>query len=341
MELSVLIPARNEEWLSRTVADVLAHARAETEVIVVCDGEWANPPLEDHPRLRMIRTPAPIGQRAATNVAARMSNATYVLKLDAHCSMAEGFDQTLIDAARTLGPDVTQIPQMRNLHVFWRICKACGTRFYQGPMTAACDHCQSTEGYRREIVWQPRANTRTDSWRFDHTLHFNYWNGRFNRRSTRSDIEDVMSSVGACFFMRRDQFWRLGGLDESHGSWGQFGVEIACKSWLSGGRHVVNRLTWFAHLFRTQGADFGFPYPMRGSDQDKARAHSRQLWMENTWPGQTRPLSWLIEKFQPIPGWHLPEKEESPTARLDALAKVMAAGATFVPSAATRPSTAA
>lgn len=334
MDLSILIPARNEEWLSQTVADVLAHAKADTEVIVVCDGGWADPPLEDHPRLRVFRTPEPIGQRAATNVAARLSTATYVMKLDGHCSVADGFDQVLIDSARALGPDVTQIPQMRNLHVFWRICKACGTRFYQGPLRVPCEHCKATDGYRREIVWEPRANTRTDYWRFDHTLHFAYWNNHQGRKRM-GDIADVMCSVGACFFMRRDRFWQLGGLDEAHGSWGQFGVEIACKSWLSGGRHVVNRRTWFAHLFRTQGHDFGFPYPMKGSDQDRARAYSRQMWMENAWPGQVRPLSWLIEKFKPVPDWHDPIGAE-------ALAKVNAAGEAFsARAAAKQPSTAA
>jgi len=38
----------------------------------------------------------------------------------------------------------------------------------------------------------------------------------------------------------------LEGLDERHGFWGQFGTEISCKSWLSGGRQVVNKKTWFA-----------------------------------------------------------------------------------------------
>lgn len=303
MDLSVLIPARNEMWLARTVADVLAHAHAQTEVIVVCDGDWPDPPVVDHPRLRLVRLPAPIGQRAATNLAARMARGRYVMKLDAHCSVADGFDQVLIDTARELGPDVTQIPQMRNLHAFWRYCLTCGLQAYQGPLTAFCDACKAERQWRREVVWEPRKGTRTEDWRFDHTLHFQYKGG--TRKDQRHlPIRDVMSSVGACFFMSRDRFFALGGLDEAHGSWGQFGVEIACKSWLSGGRHVVNTHTWFAHLFRTQGADFGFPYPMSGAAQEKARIHSRGLWMGNRWPGQVRPLAWIIDHFAPVLDWH-------------------------------------
>src|SRR5262249_51215078 len=141
-------------------------------------------------------------------------------------------------------------------------------------------------------------------------LHFQYHGP--TAKGQRGEIADVMSSIGAFFCMRRERFFELGGLDESHGSWGQFGTEIACKSWLSGGRQVVNRRTWFAHLFRTQGGDFGFPYTLPNAQVEAARAHSRKLWLENTWSGQVRPLSWLLDHFAPIMGWHAPEKDETP-----------------------------
>lgn len=89
-------------------------------------------------------------------------------------------------------------------------------------------------------------------------------------------------------------------MDEAHGSWGQMGVELACKSWLSGGRQVVNKRTWFSHLFRTQDG-FGFPYPNPGILQ--AREYSKKLWLGGEWPNAVRPLSWLIEHFAPAPGW--------------------------------------
>lgn len=315
-DLSILIPARNEEFLARTIADVFEHARADTEVIAVLDGEWPNPQVPGHPKLRVTHSDAVIGQRAATNLAARMSTAKYVMKLDAHCSLAEGFDVELIRAGDELGHDVTQIPRMYNLHAFNWKCLGCGTETYQGPTLTACAHCaaKGAQGgpFERVIYWDryaggvPGKHVRSDFWRFDQNLHFQYWAGYGDRAASKDRIVDVMSSVGACFFMRRDRFHELGGLDEAHGSWGQFGTEIACKSWLSGGRHVVNKNTWFAHLFRTQGGDFGFPYPMRNADQEQARAHSRKLWIEGTWPGAKLPLSWLVEKFAPVPDWPAP-----------------------------------
>ncbi len=101
--------------------------------------------------------------------------------------------------------------------------------------------------------------------------------------------------------MRRDRFWELGGLEESIGSWGSFGIEVALKSMLSGGRHVVNKRTWFSHYFRVGGQSF--PYPMSGDAQELARERSRELWFSNAWSGQVLPLSWVLEKFWPIPQW--------------------------------------
>ena len=337
-DLSVLIPARNEEWLARTISDVLAHARADTEVIAVLDGAWADPQIPDHPKVRLTHSAGVIGQRAATNLAARMSTAKYVMKADAHCSFDEGFDVKLIQADEELGrPDVTQIPAMYNLHCFnWR-CQACGTETYQGPLPTLCATCAGSSAktpggpFERLIIWDRRRRkfrtskdegsggyVRTEFWRFDHMLHFMY-GGPVVKGQEKTELADVMSSVGACFFMRRDRFIEIGGLDERHGSWGNVGVEVACKSWLSGGRQIVNRRTYFSHLFRTR-ADFSFPYLMRGTDQERAREYSRRMWYGNAWPLQTRPLSWLIEYFAPIKGWH----DADGAARLR---DVMAAGA--------------
>jgi glycosyltransferase involved in cell wall biosynthesis len=296
-DVSVLIPARNEIWLKNTVEDVLTNKRANTNVIVVLDGQWADPGLVQHEDLTVIKTPASIGQRAATNLAARISDAKYVMKLDAHCAVAEGFDQVLMADCQ---PDWTVVPRMYNLHVFdWR-CTTCGKGTYQGPQPKICE-CGGQE-HVKDLVWKPRWNRETDFARFDNNLHFQYWGAYKARPESQADIADVMCCVGAGWFMERNRYWQLGGLDEAHGSWGQMGVELACKSWLSGGRQVVNKKTWFSHLFRTRD-DFSFPYPMKGSDQEYARVYSRDLWQNNKWPGQVHKFEWLLRKFSPVPGF--------------------------------------
>lgn len=299
-DLSILIPARNERWLTRTVRDVLEHAKGRTDVIVVLDGAWPEEPLPLHPRLHVIYHPAPVGQRAAVNEAARVSTARYVMKLDAHCALEDGFDLQLVAAAETLGRNVLQVPAQKNLHVFDWHCEGCGWSAYQGPTPPACPSCGGA--VKQRIVWKPRRGTTTTCWRFDETLHFQYWKEGQSRQT--GDYPETLSLLGACWFLDRQWFLdELDGLDEAHGSWGQMGTELACKAWLSGGRVVCNRTTWFAHLFRTQGGDFGFPYEIRHSEQEAARAYSRQLWLRRGWPKQTRTLYDLLAAFAPVPGW--------------------------------------
>ena len=332
--LSVLIPSRNEEFLERTITGVLQASEADTEVIVVLDGEWSVTPLQQHPRVTIVYLPESIGQRAASNLAAKLSKAKYIMKLDAHCILDQGFDRKLIEAHE---PGMTQIPRLYNLHAFNWKCKECGDETYQGPMPKKC-HAPDWEAidkaeekvkvgvedkknlpdkysancpgkdFERVIVWAPRDGKAvperrvSDFWRFDHTLHFQYWREFGKRAEGKGDICDVMGNLGACWFMERDRYWEIDGLDEDHGSWGQMGVEISCKTWLSGGRQVVNKNTWFSHLFRTQGGTFGFPYPQSAKAVGEAREHSKKLWMENTWDKQVHRLPWMINKFKP-PEW--------------------------------------
>jgi hypothetical protein len=126
----------------------------------------------------------------------------------------------------------------------------------------------------------------------------------------KSGLVETMTCIGCAFLMERDRFWELGGMDEGHGGdagWGQYGAELALKAWLSGGKMVTNTDTWISHLFRTGNFSLNnessFPYPISGTDQERAREYSRAMWFNNRWGKQVRPLSWLVEKFWPIPGW--------------------------------------
>ena len=303
-ELSVLIPARNEMWLSRTVQDLLANIEADTEIIVVLDGAWADPPLPVHPRLNVVYLGESIGQRAATNLACRLSQAKWVMKVDAHCAFDKGFDRKMLDAFKEAGDDVTMAPLMKNLHVFDWVCPD-GHRRYQGP-SGPCAECgKPTE---RDVVWIPKKRPESASFCFDPEPHFDY-NREFTKRpGWGGDLVETMSLQGSCFMLTAERYWALNISDESFGSWGSQGIEVACKTWLSGGRVLVNRATWYAHLFRTQGGDFSFPYPQSQETVDAAKAKARELFFRGRFPLQTRPLSWLVEKFWPIvpdkrPGW--------------------------------------
>lgn len=298
-DLSVLIPARNEMFLARTIQDILEHAETDIEIIAVMDGAFADPPVPQHPRVSLIHVPSSIGQRAATNLAARMARGEYVMKCDAHCAFDKGFDRIMLE---DMQPDVTMVPVMRNLHAFDWVCQD-GHRRYQGP-SGPCVECgQSTA---RDVVWIAKRRPQSTAYRFDSTMHFQYW-PEYKARQ-QGDLVETMSLQGSCFLMTMQKYFELNICDESWGSWGQQGVEVAVKTWLSGGRVLVNKRTWYAHMFRTQGADFGFPYPLSMDDVNRARNISRDILQGDKWEKAIHPFSWLLSKFSPVPDWSAPSK---------------------------------
>ena len=305
MDLSVIIPTRNEEFLQNTIDDVLANMRGRTEIIVILDGYWPEKAIPTHPDVTVVHHEESIGQRAAVNEGARISEAKYIMKLDAHCSISKGFDIKLMEDCEY---DWTVIPRMYNLWVFDWECMECGKRTYQAEgQPAKCKDC-GNEDFEKKMVWKEKRNPQSDFMRFNKDMNFKYWRAYKDRPESQGDICDLMSSIGACFFMHRERFWDMGGMDEGHGSWGQFGTEVACKSWLSGGRHVINKKVWFAHMFRT-GGGLSAPWPGIGKATQFAKKYSRNLWLNDNWDKAVHPLSWLIEKFEPIPDWHTPDSE--------------------------------
>jgi glycosyltransferase involved in cell wall biosynthesis len=271
MDLSVLVPSRNEMFLNHTIQDILEHAESDFEIIVVLDGYWPEEAVPDHKRVTTIYHSASIGQRAATNEAARLARGRYVMKCDAHCSFDQGFDVKMLS---DMQPGWTMVPLMRNLHVFDWLCRECGHRKYQSPTPDGCEKCGRP--VERDIVWRAKPNPKSTAMRFDRDLKFQYW-GAYKKRQ-EGDLVETMSLLGACWMVERERYFELGMCDEGHGSWGQMGTEVACKTWLSGGKLICNKRTWFAHMFRTQGGDFGFPYPLSGKATRRARKYSKRLW---------------------------------------------------------------
>ena len=287
--LSVLLPSRNEVYLEQTIRNVLANAEGEIEVLVALDGYLPDPPFDVHDnRALFYPIEKAIGQRAAINFLARQARGQYVMKLDAHCTVDKGFDVKL---AADCEYDWTVIPRMYNLDVTTfkpRLIEDFDTAVRRAKVH---DYLYIGINEKNELRTQY------------------YGGGCKTLHRSRKDIliDDTMSCMGPYFFMHKGRFWEQGGCDENHeGGWGQQAVEVACKAWLSGGSLKVNKKTWFAHWFR---AGSGWPYPISGRQVDRVRAYSKDLWMNNKWEKQTRPLSWLVEKFMdfipgaPLQGW--------------------------------------
>ena len=280
-DLTVIIPARNEQYLQQTVDSVLANIEADTEIIVILDGGWPVEPMPDNPRVTIIHHTEARGQRQSINEAARVAKGKYIMKLDAHCAVGPGFDSILIEDYQE---GWTVVPRMYNLDV---------------------------------DTWTPKLHKRTDymyiGMHSGHELRPEYYDYKDYKdeayrgiRQPDNDklIDETMCCMGPGWFLSVEQFWKQGGCDEGHGSWGQQSIEVSLKAWLSGNALMVNKRTWFAHWFRGGDDGVGFPYPNPGKDIAAARKYSKDLWLNNKWPLAVRKLEWLVDKFNP-PGWEM------------------------------------
>jgi len=66
---------------------------------------------------------------------------------------------------------------------------------------------------------------------------------------------------------------------------------------------LVTHKTWYAHMFRTQGGDFSFPYEQGGKAVSKTKKKTWDLFTNGGFHKQIHPVSWLVEKFWPVKGW--------------------------------------
>jgi hypothetical protein len=302
MSLSVIVPSRNEEFLRETVADILKNKRGETDIIVGLDGKWSNPSFPSNPDVTTIYYPESIGQRAMTNQCVKLSKAKYVMKVDAHCAFDEGFDVKMEEAFKEVGDNVVMAPGMRNLWCYDWKCYTCGKRTYQDTLPVCPPNERHPEpvNMRKKILWIPKTNPFSTAYCFTPEPHFQYHGDQ--KRKQVGDIVETMSLQGSAFMCTREKYWELGICDEAFGSWGSQGIEVACKFWLSGGRVLVNRKTWYAHMFRTK-PNFSFPYELSGRQTQHAKHLAKDLFFNNKWDKAIHSLSWLVEKFLPIPGW--------------------------------------
>ena len=309
MELSILIPSRNEMFLAKTIENILENIEADTEIIALLDGQWALPEVPQHERVNIIYVPESVGQRAGTNMACKLARGKFVMKVDAHCAFDKGFDRKMIEAFEKTGNNVIMVPIMRNLHAFDWKCHHCGWKKYQGPTPEKCGACGKSDKLRKKMMWVGKHNPQSTSYCFDSVPHFQYfedWKHRpqYIKDKEETGLTETMSLQGSCFMATRELYWDLRLSDEELGNWGNQGIELACKGWLSGGRVLVNHNTWYAHMFRTQGGDFGFPYHNGGRTVDTTKKNVWELFTQNKFHKQVHPVSWLVEKFWPVKGWN-------------------------------------
>lgn len=283
-KLTIVIPARHELYLAQTVADILAKATGDIEIVLVLDNYWPDPMIPDDPRLKVVHWSRRRGMRAAINAAAEIGTGEYLLKVDAHCMFAQGFDEVL---------------------------KAdCDDHWLVVPRRHALDADAWDVKDKPPVDYEYLAYPAIDE-NNQLGIHGRVWGSRaVDRRQYK--IDENMSFQGSCWFMKMEYFQKLiYPMDEEH--YGMFigePQELGLKVWLSGGQVMVNKNTWYAHLWKGQPyrekflKQMGFPYTRVGlKERAKGNAFSLDFWFNNRWTERKHDLEWLVDRFYPVPSW--------------------------------------
>jgi len=268
---TVIIPARNEIYLQKTIQSLLENSIGPIEILAVLDGYWeSSDNIVDEKRVNYLHFTQSKGMRDAINDAVNLAKGTYILKTDAHCLFAPGYD---VELKKHCGEHTVVVPRRHRLDPErWEIIRD-GRPPVDYEYLAFPDSSRGLFGVR----WEEKAIERKDIM-----------------------VDDLLSSQGSCWMMRKSHYEFMDGLEVD--KFGRFFLEfqeISLKTWLSGGTVLIDKNTYYAHWHKTEGRGYSM-----GKDERKKAVDFINLWIRGyRWHKQTNDFEWLINKFSPMPGW--------------------------------------
>lgn len=280
MKFSILIPARGEtkENLGRTLKSIYDNATGEFEVIVGLNGQpWTE--IEPYPNLRVIRLDDNIGIKGMINLLALLAKGKYIYKSDAHCSFSKGFDEVL---QQDMQDDWIVTPRFYVLD--GRTWGWQDDRFYDYFYLS----CPFTDpkGFRFKAGghWGERTKERLE--------------GMY---ALALAIDETPQIHGSGWMMTKDRYFELGGfpLQDPYGH-AQEPLWLALRNQLEGGKCMVNKNAWYAHLHQDSKS--------RGYSEDKNETEKTYNIVATTFMKDPRMMEWL-EKNMPMPSWNSDWKE--------------------------------
>ncbi len=255
--LSIIIPSCKDKYLQKTIDDIRKNARGEIQLVVVFDGFDQKITGAD----LILSNDRNRGLRYSVNRGASASSGEYIMKTDEHCAFAESFDVKLL---ADIEDNWVVTPSRYKLDVEkWEIMN--------GPPTDIDRLVTDRPDKIGGLEWRSRAIERKDIL-----------------------IDETMVFQGSCWVMSRKHWDWLGGLqEEGYGTFAQEPIEICLKTWLGGGRVVVNKKTWHAHKHRK----FGRAAQISSAEREAGNKYSMDFWLNNRWEKRIHDLEWLMQRF--------------------------------------------
>ena len=273
--LTIIIPSKQEKFLQQTILDVLKNVEGDIEIFPVLDG-YDIPEeeivIDERVKYLKLEPTSYTKKRQGINLAVSLSKYKFVMSLDAHCMMAPGFDTVL---KRDWQEKWVMVPRRHRLD--------------------AENWCLQSQVDKRPpidyeyIIFSQLLNNREG-------MHGFKWDER-TLNSWNTPIDDIIAFQGSCWLMSKDWFIKQRFMDLNYQGWGQEAEEICFETWKNGGRVVVNKNTWYAHLHK--GNKYGRMYWMSRDENRRSYAYSYKRWMIDNLDFTIS----LIKKFPRMPNW--------------------------------------
>lgn len=241
---TIIIPARDEPYLNRTLQSLLENATGRIEIIVILDG--CDYEVMKHSLIKVIRHKEPQGRRHSINEAAEQARGQYLFHIDAHCTMDEGYDTKLKCACDDRAIAVSVIRPLDPKT--WKLVEdnAAGTFAVHDKNFAE--------------IWSPNSKPL---------------------RSCKV-MEPTLTFIGLAWMIKKNYFWQLGGYDVSLGKYGYDGPEWSLKVWLHEkypGKVLLRTDVVCGHVFhRHKGTEFTSDAKVSGMPAEAWRDEVLQRW---------------------------------------------------------------
>ena len=221
MRLSCVSPSFKDPLLHKTIDSLLDNSELgnDLEIIVVLDGYWPAQTIKDDDRVRVVHLGKNRGMRDAINAGVSVSRGEFIMRTDEHCMYGKGFDRILTDTCKN-----DWIITARRYYLDTDNWKVMDLPYvdYEKLVIQTVKETKKFTG----IPWDERKEQRKNIL-----------------------IDETMAMQGSCWVMSR--FWWdnvIGELQtEGYGPMYQDSHEMVFKTWLAGGKLMVNKNTWFAH----------------------------------------------------------------------------------------------
>ena len=114
-------------------------------------------------------------------------------------------------------------------------------------------------------------------------------------------IDETPQIHGSGWMISKDRYFELGGFPnvDPYGH-AQEPIWLALKNWLAGGKVMVNKKCWYAHLHQ-QGNKRG--YHMDKAQENKSYDIAAKYWVGDKWHERLHDFEWFVDRFMPMPTW--------------------------------------